>query len=258
MLEPFIALIIACGLVMLISLAGVIFIWGYLRRLLEHNLHYLVSFAAGVFLVVSLLLSQKALLFSESFLVAGASVLLGFFLIHLIHLFFPEAHHHHEHECETCEHGHTRTEAVRILASDAIHNVGDGILLAPAFVTNLWLGVAATVGVLVHEAVQEISEFFVLRECGYTTRQALRRNVAVSSTILIGAIGGFFLASTESMVGILLGIAAGGFLHVVVLDIFPHSFFKGRSTRQIIKFMVAALLGATVILATHLIAGHHG
>lgn len=251
-----VALIITSLVVMLVSLSGVVFLWSYLRRLLEGNLHYLVSFAAGVFAVVSVILLWRSFHISGEPVVALGSFLLGFLAIHALHIIFPESHHHHAHECEQCETGHTRSEAIRVLASDALHNIGDGLLLAPAYIADISLGVAATIGVLVHEMVQEISEFFVLRESGYTIPQALLRNFLVSATILIGSIGGFFIASHDAIIAILVGIAGGGFLHVVTLDLLPNSFQKTRTARQRRRFLYAVLAGAAVILAVTFIAHH--
>jgi len=140
--------------------------------------------------------------------------------------------------------------------SDSFHNVADGLLLAPAFLTDLWLGAMATIGILVHEMVQEISEFFVLREAGYSIRGALTRNFFVSSTILIGAISGFYLASINILIGILLGVAAGGFFYVVVIDLLPHSFVQANTIRGTGKFILAALLGVALILSLTLIRPH--
>jgi len=253
----FFLLIIASLLIMLVSLSGVVFIWSYLKNLFEGNLHYLISFATGVFLVVSIHLFWESFLVSPTGIVAIASVLFGFLIVHSIHVIFPESHHHHEHRCEYCGRKHNKKYAYKILISDAIHNIGDGILLAPAFIANTWLGVTTTIGIIIHEAVQEISEFFILRESGYTTPQALLRNVIVSSTILIGAISGFFIASVESFMGILLGVASGGFIHVVFLDMIPRSLSHTTGEKRYFKFISASMAGALLILALTLFTAHN-
>lgn len=256
MTTAFLSLLLACLLVMLVSLSGVVFIWNVLRRFLQRNLHYLVSFAAGVFLVVSFRMAERTVELTPSIWIAVIAIASGFLVVHIVRLIFPESHHHHEHECEECGREHSRAEAHRVLISDSFHNIADGLLLAPAFLTDIWLGVMATIGVVIHEMVQEISEFFVLREAGYSIRGALARNFAVSATILIGGVGGFYLASITTLVGILLGIAAGGFFYVVVIDLLPNSFSKANTIRGTGKFILAALIGVTLVALLSLLRPH--
>ncbi len=88
----------------------------------------------------------------------------------------------------------------------------------------------------VHELVQEVSEFFVLKQAGYSTKKALLTNFAVSSTILIGSIGGTFLLDTFSELELpLMGIAAGAFLVVVFQDLIPHSVRKAKAKASHLK-----------------------
>ncbi len=76
-----------------------------------------------------------------------------------------------------------------------------------------------------------------------------------SSTILSGAIGGYFLLGTfEALEGPLLGIAAGGILVVVLHDLIPHS-VRGAHTaahylKHVLWFLVGGLLmfGLTAVL----------
>jgi len=141
--------------------------------------------------------------------------------------------------------------------SDGIHNVGDGVVIVAAFAASPLLGVVSTISILVHEMLQEISEFFVLRQAGLSIRTALLYNLLVSSTILIGAIGGYFLLEQfETLEVPLLGLAAGSYLLVVFHDLIPHSLGtareKGHYAKHIIFFMAGVgLMAALVALLPH-------
>ncbi|MEZ4114184.1 MAG: ZIP family metal transporter [Candidatus Paceibacterota bacterium] len=118
-------------------------------------------------------------------------VLAGVLGVVLLFRVLPGFHHHHDEEHEGEPHSHI--DARKIVFSDAVHNIGDGVLLASSFAVNLQVGIVVTLSILVHEAIQEISEFFVLRQAGYSVKKALRLNFLASATVLIGSIGGFFL-----------------------------------------------------------------
>jgi|GEM_PF-1159297 len=234
----------AAIVVMFASLIGVIFTAGHLGRWLQKYLTYLATLSAGVFLLIAFHLAEEAI-HEGGWVVGIASILLGAGLMEAIHYFFPLEHHHHEHEES---HAHSPVDGRKVLVSDALHNIGDGILLVGAFASDIYVGIAATVGVLLHEAVQEISEYFVLRESGYSHSGALVRNFIVSGTILIGFVFAAFLSS-GSIVAILSGLAAGGFLSVILHDLVPHAYHSVRAHGGGVIHVLAALIGASAMFA---------
>ena len=206
----------AAFLIMLTSLSGVLFTHRFARRALETNLSYLVSFSAGVFLVTAVALGLEAIEVFGSTGKAALAILAGYLLAWGMHHLLPETHHHHDHTCHRT-HGGAR----KLLVGDAIHNVADGIILVPAFLAGPVVGIGATVAIVLHETLQEISEFIVLRQSGYSTKRALAINFAVSSTILIGVGVGYAALATAGLEALLLALAAGFFGHVVVHDLLP-------------------------------------
>jgi zinc and cadmium transporter len=187
--------VVAAAIVMLVSLSGVLFSAEVLRSWMRRNLPYLATFAAGVFLIVVYHLLEETLHESSSLALAAGAVLFGVAIMLALHHVLP-AHHHHETDHD---HEHSRLDGRRVLFSDAFHNVGDGVLLVATFAVSFPVGLAASVGVVLHELVQEISEYFVLRGSGYSMREALTFNFLSSSTILIGVALAAFLASAESI-----------------------------------------------------------
>lgn len=238
--------IVGAGLlVMLTSLVGVIFVGPQAERWLGTRLSYLVAFSAGVFMVTSgALVIEVFHLFENTLFLGAALIMVGYVAAWGVERLLPESHHHHDPH----DHGHThgRASARKVLVGDAIHNVGDGLMLVPAFLVSPALGVAVTASVLVHEALQELSEFFVLKQAGYSTKKALCANLAVSSTIFVGLALGVTVAATELLEGLLLALSAGFFLHVVVHDLLPRR-HDHPTARQFLHHIGWLLVGLSLM-----------
>ncbi len=237
---------VAAMAVMLISLIGVILTQKAAGNFLEKNISKLISFAAGVFLVTALVLAQEVYHLIDSSLLSVGLIIVGYGLAWTMHILIPESHHHHN---ETCG-----KSAKKLIAGDVIHNIADGIILVPAFMTSTNLGVAVTISIITHEAIQEISEFFVLRRAGYSVQRALSVNFAVSSSILIGVAIGSMALSTTNLEGILLAITSGFFLHVVFHDLFPT---RSDSTRSgsFGSHLLLVLIGAVLMFGVNVVLG---
>lgn len=246
-------IIIATVAIMLASLAGVIVVWTGVGSWVEKNLGLLTSFAAGVFLVVSGRLMLHTLESTPSLWWACLYILGGVILVLLLFWAVPLFHHHHHAQAE---HTHHRIDIRRILFGDALHNIGDGLLLAVAFSTSATTGLLAAVGVFFHEVVQEISEFFVLKQGGLSTTGALLTNFAISATMIVGiAIGVAATGFSTTLVPALLGITAGAFLVVVGHDLIPHSVRASHKERTYWKHIGWFVLGAGLMIVVTLIIG---
>jgi zinc and cadmium transporter len=249
------AIIISSLVIMCASLIGVIFTFGAFKKYIDAHMGFLVSLSAGVFLVIVAQLILEAFEHSDSPVGPAIGILSGIVGVLLLFKLLPAFHHHHDehHEHET----HDHIDARKIVLSDAIHNIGDGVLLAASFAVSIPIGIAATASIFIHELIQEISEFFVLRQSGMSTQKALAINFLASSTILIGALGGFFLLdSFEALEIPLLAISAGAFLVVVVQDLIPESIRHSRTKKQYIKHILFFLIGALLMFAVSSFATH--
>jgi zinc and cadmium transporter len=243
--------LLAAGGIMLISLSGVLFSIAHLRKWLQNTLPYLATFAGGVLVVVVFHLIEETFHDAESFPFAVGAILLGVASMEALHHFLP-AHHHHS---TAHNHDHTDIDGRRILISDSLHNVGDGILLVASFSVSWITGIVAAVGIAVHEIVQEVSEFFILKEAGFSTVRALQLNFLASATILIGVGISLFLASSEQFLLLFSGLAAGGFLAVILRDILPHALHAARETGYRYH-IVAFIAGLLLMVAVQTLAPH--
>ena len=242
-------------LIMLASLVGVFSAWRKAERVIERNLSLLVSFSAGVFIVIAYQLGVEALGRSGTFSSGLIWIIIGALSVWLLFKFLPSSHHHHDETLEA--YPHSRLDARRIMASDALHNLEDGILLAASFAVSSSLGMLTALSIFIHEIVQEISEFFVLRQAGYSTKSALVLNFAISATILLGALGGFFLLeSFETFEVPLLGLVSGAFLVVVFRDLLPHSVRASRRKNLYWKHLLWFLVGVVLMFVLSTFTAH--
>jgi len=229
--------------VILISFSGLLFVKNKAKKWLFKNIKFLVTFAAGIFLMTSLGLVGEA---QEhlTVLVTFFSVISGFVLMSVIHTFIPETHHHHDDSCPDCV---PSKKGTKLLISDSIHNFADGIILVVAFSASQNIGLIAALSIFIHEFVQEISEFFVLRQSGYTTKKAIFWNFISALTILLGVWAGTTLTQESQIQSILLGVSAGAFFHVVFHDLLPYKEITQLNKKLMLKHITLFLLGIVII-----------
>ncbi len=148
-------------------------------RVLSKVVHHLVSLSAGVLLATALLdilpeaFSAKAppqALFAT--LLGG---LLFFFLLEKAELYRHS--HHHEGDEHHHHHGFDRQQAGRggwsVILGDSIHNFCDGIIIAAAFLADTRLGVVTSLAIVAHEIPQEVGDYIVLLNAGFSRARAL-------------------------------------------------------------------------------------
>lgn len=245
-------LYITTGLIMLASLSGLIFIIKNLGDWLQNNSKFIIAFSAGIFAVVTYDLLLESFEFSPGKAWTVFSVLIGFFIFQFIEKIFPEIHHHEEDD-EHCLHSKRK-----VIWGDALHNLGDGILLALAFAVDLKVGLVAALGIFIHEFIQELSEFSILKLSGLSTKRALFINFLVSVTIIPGVFLGMYIGGIQSYVGVLFGLAAGSFLHLVFADLVPHSIANSKKDKKYFTYLFLIIAGIFTILAINQIGGGHG
>lgn len=246
-------LYITTGLIMLASLSGLVFLVKRFSDWLTVNSKFIIAFSAGIFAVVAFDLLIESFEFSTNWIWALGSVLAGFLVFQIAEKMFPELHHHHEggdeHECS-----HSKG---KVIWGDALHNIGDGILLAIAFSVDLKVGLVAALGIFVHEFVQEINEFAILKLSGLSTKRALIINFLVSATIIPGVLIGMYFANLESGIGILFGLAAGAFLHLIFVDLIPVSISNSKKDKKYFTYIFLTIAGVFTIFALNYVSGGH-
>jgi zinc and cadmium transporter len=190
-----------------------------------------LSYATGTLLGAAFLGMIPAALSQAGATTVSATVLAGivsFFLLEKLVIW----RHCHAEDCEV--HGRA---APLILIGDAFHNAIDGVVIAAAFHTNVALGIASAVAVIGHEIPQEVGDFAILLDAGYSRRRALVLNVLSASTTLPAAVAAYFwLAEATGAVPYLLGISAASFIYIATADLIPdlhHQTAPSASLRQV-------------------------
>lgn len=192
-------------------------------RLPPKALGRMVAFAAGTMLAAALLdvlpeaveLSGQRL---EPLFATLLAALVGFYLLERAALW------RHAHP-GTDEHDHaapSEGSAWVVLLGDGVHNFVDGVLLAAAFLADPWLGVTTALAVIAHEIRQELGDFVLLLEVGWSRRKALWTNAASSlASVLGGVLGWLALDGMRGALPYALAVAAASFLYIAVADLMP-------------------------------------
>ncbi|MCA9309162.1 ZIP family metal transporter [Candidatus Saccharibacteria bacterium] len=217
---------------------------------------YATPFAAGA------LLSAVFLdLLNEGVSIAEPRTVLLSALIGIIGFFFAERflhwfHHHHQHDSDT------DPRASLIVIGDTMHNALDGVAIAASFLVSVPTGIITTIAVAAHEIPQEIGDFGLLLNKGYSRRKVIIVNIVSALATTVMALFTFWLGSdTELPTGMLLGLSAGFLLYIAASDIIPsiHEDVKHKliDIRPLLLVLGAVLVAITINLAHDYIDVEH-
>ncbi len=219
------------------------------QRMLPH----LVSFAIGALLGAAFLgllphaLESSYIEDSHDITMAVLFGLLSFFLLEKMVLW----RHCHSHECEVHgdddhSHDHTAPAGTLVIVGDGIHNLVDGVLIAAAFLTDIHLGIVTALAVAAHEIPQEVGDFVVLLNSGYSRAKALLFNVLSSLGTVVGGIAAYFsLQFVEPVIPYVLAVAAASFIYVAVADLIPT---LHKRTHMSATLQQSGLIGTGILL----------
>ncbi len=105
---------------------------------------------------------------------------------------------------------------------NSIHNFCDGVIIAAAFLADTQLGVVTALAVIAHEIPQEVGDYIVLLNAGFTRRKALFYNALSGLAAVAGGVAGYFVVGAwEDYFPYLLVVAASSFVYVAVADLIP-------------------------------------
>jgi zinc transporter ZupT len=246
--------LLAGAIIALISLIGRLTAIGAFHSFVTRHLSVLTSFSSGVFFIIALGLLFEAIEKTGSSYLVFVLVAVGFIGVSLLFRFIPEAHHHHS---EDIEHSpHSVKSAQKLLVADFLHNIGDGIVLGSAFLLDISFGIATAVSLAVHESIQEISEYFVLRQAGYSAVRALSFSFLVSLSIFIGIIVRVVLSNVSYVEVVVIALASGALLHIVFEDMFPHSIRLISNKESRYHHLLAVLMGVSFMVILLFLGGH--
>jgi len=237
--------------------AAAVFSFSLLSKMVER----MVSLSVGIMLSTSLLHALPEAFESgadtHSLFAALLAGLLAFFMLEKLAILRHS--HHHEGDGHHHAHGHDKHEAGRagwmILVGDGMHNFTDGILIAAAFLADPQLGIVTGVAIIAHEIPQEIGDFIVLLNAGFSRKRAYVYNLLCSLLAVAGGLLGYYtLDSAKHLIPYVLVFASSGFIYIAVSDLMPQ--MQRRATlKETVPQVLLIALGVCIVL--FLTASHH-
>ena len=178
---------------------------------------FLVSYATGTLLGAALLGLLPQAIEQGGLQASLGSVLAGLIVFFSLERLMIWRHCHHGGSCEV--HG---AAGQLILLGDALHNFVDGFVIAAAFLSSIPLGIATGIAVIAHEVPQEVGDFAVLLENGFSRERALKWNLISGGTAIPGALLGYLaLEESSTLIGPILALSAASFLYIGLADLIP-------------------------------------
>lgn len=218
-------------------------------KILPHG----ISFAIGALLAVAfwgLIPEAFQEVKPDQFQQLSATILIGilsFFVLEKLLIW----RHCHSDSCEAHgdeQHNHyngQNSAGTLIIVGDSIHNFVDGVLIAAAFLTDVKLGIVTSLAVAAHEIPQEVGDFAILLQSGYSKSKALFYNVLASFTTVIGGVLAYFsLEDLHNLLPFFLAMASSSFIYIAVADLIPslHKKTDLKTSLQQITFIISGVL----------------
>jgi zinc and cadmium transporter len=235
--------------------AAAVFSFALLSRLVER----MVSLSVGIMLATSLLHALPEAFESgadpRTLFATLLGGLLAFFILEKLAILRHS--HHHEGDGHHHAHGHDAHEAGKsgwmILIGDGMHNFTDGILIAAAFLANPELGIVTGLAIIAHEIPQEIGDFIVLLNAGFSRLRAYVFNLLCSLMAIAGGLLGYFtLDKASGLIPYVLVFASSGFIYIAVSDLMPQMQRRATVKESVPQVILIALGVCLVLFLTHL------
>ena len=225
-------------------------------QVLARLVRQLVSLSAGVLLGTALLqVLPEAFETTARPQALFLTLLLGllfFFLLEKAELY--RHGHHHEGDGHAHHHHYDEEQAGRggwaVLVGDSIHNFCDGVIIAAAFLADVRLGVMTSLAIVAHEIPQEVGDYIVLLNAGFTRPRALLYNALSGLASVAGGVLGYFIVGPwREWFPYLLVVAASSFVYIAVADLLPQlqRRLQWRDTLAQLAWLAAGLLSVVVI-----------
>lgn len=235
-------------------IGGVVVLWH--AEQIKKIMTSLLAFASAAFLAVSFLdLLPEAVEAVEEPHFVFVAFLVGVSVFFILERTLMKYFHKHPHEHLEHDDPHTESLPALIILGDSLHNFLDGIAIAIAYVANPALGLTTTLAIAAHEVPQEIGDFAILLDRGWSTKKVFLANIFSALTTFLGIILGFTAAkSFEAWLPYLLAGVAGIFTYIALSDLIPEIHHRARHRhlyRVLIPFVIGLILIGYMIILAH-------
>jgi zinc and cadmium transporter len=111
------------------------------------------------------------------------------------------------------------------------------------------VGIATTTAVVFHEIPHELGNFFILIHAGFSKTRALFFNFLSATLAILGAIISLVVgASVQNFAGLMLPLAAGGFIYIAGSDLIPELHKEAKPAKSLVQLISMALGVALMLL----------
>jgi len=232
--------------------AAALLTFGALHRWLPRMLAFAVGTLLGVAFLDLLPHASEGGLEAHTLFATVLAGIVGFFILEKLALW----RHAHPDGADAPLAAQRHPAGAMILIGDGVHNFCDGILVAAAFLVDPWLGLTTAAAVVAHEIPQEVGDFLVLVESGYTRREALGWNAVASLASVVGGIVGYLaLSQAQGAIPHALAISAASFIYIAVADLVP--MLHRTAEVRVAATQVAMMLAGIGIVFVHGELLHH-
>jgi len=228
------------------AMAGAALMLSFPDRVRKSLLPALLGYATGTLLGAAFLGMIPKALEEQTAVAISCTLLIGIVAFFILEKLVIWRHAHEQNDDSSSAAGPL------ILIGDAFHNFVDGVVIAGAFLTSVPLGISVSLAVIAHEIPQEVGDFAILLDSGYSKTRALLLNLLSAMATLPGAlIGYFFLAEATALVPFILALSAASFIYIAVADLVP-GLTRQRGFRVSIIQLLLLLTGIATIALFHI------
>lgn len=168
----------------------------------------------------------------------------------------PLAHSHGGHSHSGYSHGghsHGHADSMALVGM-GVHNFSDGLTTAAAFAVSKPVGIVVVGAIVLHQMAAGLSLGAIMLRLGRGRRRIWLSTALTASFIVWGALFYHLVVPvSQSVTGIVLGIASGSFLYVAACDLLPEAHAEDEGW-SITAMTIAGYLFALAV--TLFFAGH--
>ncbi|MBI4354944.1 MAG: ZIP family metal transporter [Candidatus Omnitrophica bacterium] len=231
------------GLVSFVGLFAVA--WGEAR--LRRAIFIMVSLAVGAMFGDAFIhLLPEAFHRSHLPLATSLYILAGIFAFFLLEKFLRWRHEHAALECPAIH-----PVGYMNLVADGLHNLIDGLLVGASYLVSVPVGLGTTLAVLLHEIPQEIGDFGILLQAGWSKRRALWLNSLSATFAILGTVVALAAGHVVSdFPHVILPITAGGFIYIAGSDLVPELHKERQPAKSLVQLLAIGVGVGLMLLLT--------
>ncbi len=161
----------------------------------------------------------------------------------------------HWHHCHRAQIDCKKPLTYLILIGDGLHNLIGGMAVASTFMVDIRLGITTWLAAAAHEVPQELGDFGVLVNGGWSKSKALLFNLVSGLMFLLGGLLTYSL-SFNFDIAWLVPFAAGNFLYIGASDLIPEVNQHAEQRPNLTHFL-CFIAGLALLIAARYAAGTH-